>query len=46
MSKFEQFLANNPKDPRVVKLLELANQPLSINGKLGKLIGELMREVG
>lgn len=46
MSKFEAFCAANPTDPRVARIAKLAEKPLSINGTLGKLIGQLMREEG
>jgi hypothetical protein len=45
-SKFEAFLAANPTNPRVVRITKLADGPLRLNSKLGKLVGELMREEG
>lgn len=43
MSNFDRFIAENPNHPKVVQLIKLANRPLSLNGKLGTVIGEVMR---
>lgn len=40
-----QFCETNPTDRRVIRLMKLLNKPMSLNGNLGKLIGELSREV-
>jgi hypothetical protein len=40
-----QFCQSNPTDRRVIRLVKLLDEPMSINGNLGKLIGELSREV-
>jgi hypothetical protein len=40
-----KFIEENPSDPRVVRILKLADQPLTPEGKLGRLIGELARDV-
>jgi hypothetical protein len=49
MTAFETFLAANPTDPRVVRIVKLLDKPLGLNSKvgqlIGQLIGELMREV-
>lgn len=41
-----RFCNENPTDRRVVRLVKLLDKPVSLNGNLGKLIGELSREVG
>jgi hypothetical protein len=40
-----QFVEANPTDKRVVKIMAAMNRSLSLNGNVGKLIGELMREL-
>lgn len=44
-SNLIKFIETNPSDPRVVRIMKLANKPLSLNGKLGRLMGELSREL-
>lgn len=46
MTNLEKFIEANPTDPRVVRVLKLMNKPLSMNGALGKALGELMRVAG
>jgi len=44
-SKMIAFCNANQTDPRVVRIVKAMGRPLSIHGNLGKLIGELMREM-
>jgi len=45
MTKLEKFIAANPTDPRVVRLLKMMNKPLSAHSsRCGRLVGELMME--
>ena len=44
MTKLEKFIEANPTDPRVVRVLKLANKPMTLHGSFGRLVGELMRE--
>lgn len=44
MTKLEKFIAANPTDPRVVRLLKMMDKPLTHANRCGRLIGELMRE--
>jgi hypothetical protein len=52
MTKIEAFCKANPADKRVVQIMKLLDQPLDRSpslrswGRLGKLIGTLMREEG
>lgn len=43
MTNFDRFLAENPNHPKVAQLIKLSNRPLSLNGKLGAVLGEVMR---
>ena len=45
MTNLETFMIANPADPRVVRINKIAALPLAFNSKLGRLIGELMREL-
>lgn len=45
-SPIEAFFAANPTDARVVRIVKLLDKPVTGGGKLGKLIGALMREEG
>lgn len=44
MTKLEKFIAANPTDPRVVRLLKMMNKPITYSSRCGRLAGELMRE--
>jgi len=44
MTKLEKFIAANPTDRRVVRLLKMMNKPIGMNSRCGRLAGELMRE--
>lgn len=40
-----KFCESNPTDKRVAAIMKAMNRPLSLNGRTGQLIGELMREL-
>lgn len=41
MTKFKTFIAANPTDPRVVRILKMLDGPMSLNSKVGKMVGEV-----
>lgn len=43
MTKFERFTTENPGHPLVARMIKLADQPMSLTGSLGKLIGQVSR---
>ena len=44
MSSLEKFIALNPTDKRVIRVVKAMNKPLSPSSNIGRTIGELMRE--
>lgn len=44
MTKLEKFIEANPSDPRVVRVIEAMDKSFSVHSRIGRLIGELMRE--